>query len=221
MRGETVLHQAAYYGHEAVVQVLVDNGADVEAEGLEGETALHQAAYYGPEAMVRLLVENGADVTATSDGGETALHQAAMDGHDRVARLLVGKAAGGEGSRHRGEIWGERRQYARRLGSTGSSLNQICAYGFSKAKPKDAVHPNLHFHQLPVMPAIRTEFSWNPLLEDVQSPVFLFGASSLFPLKQLHLHLSLEISRYKHRLAMLVSVEGCSRPSTPFLVSIT
>ena len=58
------MHLAARWGHEAVVRLLVEQGADVEARDENGWTVLHWAAEYGHEAVVRLLVEQGADVEA-------------------------------------------------------------------------------------------------------------------------------------------------------------
>ena len=46
---------AAHCGHVAVVQLLLEKGADVEAKDQSGWTALHWAARSGHEAVVRLL----------------------------------------------------------------------------------------------------------------------------------------------------------------------
>jgi hypothetical protein len=42
--GIPVLHSAACNGHKAVVQLLLENGADIEAKNESGGTALHWAA---------------------------------------------------------------------------------------------------------------------------------------------------------------------------------
>jgi ankyrin repeat protein len=46
----TALHQAALYGHIAVVQLLLDAHAGVDAAGGLGRTALHDAAHNGHAA---------------------------------------------------------------------------------------------------------------------------------------------------------------------------
>ena len=87
------LHWAARSGHEAVVRLLLEKGARVDAKDGLGSTALHLAARSGHEAVVRLLLEKGARVDAKAEDGSTALHQAARSGHEAVVRLLLEKGA--------------------------------------------------------------------------------------------------------------------------------
>jgi hypothetical protein len=87
------LHEAASSGHEAVVRLLLENGADVKAKNINGRTALHEAAGVGHDAVVQQLLENGADVKAKGNNGWTALHGAAGGGHEAVVRLLLENGA--------------------------------------------------------------------------------------------------------------------------------
>jgi Ankyrin repeats (3 copies)/Ankyrin repeats (many copies) len=84
---------ASTYGHEAVVRLLLKQGADVKAEDEGGWTALHCAAESGHEAVVRLLLEQGVDVKAKKENGWTALHGAAVCEHEAVVRLLLEQGA--------------------------------------------------------------------------------------------------------------------------------
>jgi ankyrin repeat protein len=86
---QTALYLMAACGHEAVVQLLLEKGADVDAKDNDGGTALHKTAGSGHEAVVRLLLEKGADVDAKSNDGWTALHWAAESGHEAVVQLLT------------------------------------------------------------------------------------------------------------------------------------
>jgi len=70
------------------VQLLLEKGAEVAAEGNKGSTSLHRAAMYGHEAVVRLLLEKGANIAAKTSEGRTALHLAAGSGHEAVVKLL-------------------------------------------------------------------------------------------------------------------------------------
>ena len=92
--GGTALHRAAASGHEAVVRLLLENGAGVDVQDKLGATALRGAAASGHEAVVRLLLENGAGVDDKSKFGRSALHRAVASGHEAVVRLLLEDGAG-------------------------------------------------------------------------------------------------------------------------------
>ena len=64
------MHDAAYNGHEAVVQMLLKAGADVKAVTKDGRTPLHEAAYNGHEAVVQMLLKAVADVKAVDKDGK-------------------------------------------------------------------------------------------------------------------------------------------------------
>ena len=58
--GTHALMVAAAFGHEDTVRVLIDRGADVNAQDLTGWTPLHAAAFKGNIQIVRLLLARGA-----------------------------------------------------------------------------------------------------------------------------------------------------------------
>jgi ankyrin repeat protein len=61
--GQTPLHVASKNGKEAIVSLLLEHGADVNAEhDNDGLTPLHLACEYEEEAVVALLLKKGADV---------------------------------------------------------------------------------------------------------------------------------------------------------------
>ena len=91
--GQTPLFWAASDGHEAVVQLLIDKGADIEAKDRYGRTPLSWAAEKGHEAVVQLLIDKGADIEAKNHYGRTSLFWAAENGQETVMQLLINKGA--------------------------------------------------------------------------------------------------------------------------------
>ncbi|CAI0403597.1 unnamed protein product [Linum tenue] len=84
------LHFAAAKGHNEIVALLLDNGADVNSRNYCGQTALMQACRYGHWEVVQTLLLFRCNVTrADYLSGRTALHFAAVNGHARCLRLVV------------------------------------------------------------------------------------------------------------------------------------
>ncbi|CAK9136796.1 unnamed protein product [Ilex paraguariensis] len=84
------LHFAAAKGHNEIVALLLENGADVNSRNYCGQTALMQACRYGHWEVVQTLLLFRCNVTrADYLGGRTALHLAALNGHVRCIRLVV------------------------------------------------------------------------------------------------------------------------------------
>lgn len=87
------LQAAAYRGLEAIVRLLLDKGADVNAQGGEFGNALQAAALSRHEAIVQLLLDKGADVNAQGGYYGTALQAAARRETEAVVQLLLDKGA--------------------------------------------------------------------------------------------------------------------------------
>ena len=75
----------------AVVQLLVENGADVHAATSNGQTPLFEAAAEGLYEVVIYLHQHGADVNATLDTGANALFAIAeaLEGRPRNIKVTV------------------------------------------------------------------------------------------------------------------------------------
>ena len=80
----TPLHIVSGHGHKEIAELLIVEGADVNAKSENGVTPLHWAALHGHKEVAELLIAKGADVNAKNDFGETPL-----DGADgEIADLL-------------------------------------------------------------------------------------------------------------------------------------
>lgn len=82
------IHSAVAGGHDDVVAVLVDAGADVNARQPHGWTPLHGAALNGSLVSVARLLAAGADPVARNDDGASAFDLAAAAGHDAIVERL-------------------------------------------------------------------------------------------------------------------------------------
>ncbi|KAG7289873.1 hypothetical protein NEMBOFW57_006250 [Staphylotrichum longicolle] len=88
--GQTPLRWALEEGHGAVVKLLAENGANVDAKNEGGQTPLSWAAEKGHKAAVELLLATGkADVDAKDNNGRTPLSWAAWKGHEAIVERLL------------------------------------------------------------------------------------------------------------------------------------
>ena len=94
--GETLLSAAVGNDHFAVVQYLVEQGADMDKADNKGDhlTPLHYATALGHLELVRYLLEQGADRDKSVIGGWTSLHYAAANSERlEIAKLLMSYGA--------------------------------------------------------------------------------------------------------------------------------
>ncbi len=91
--GRTGLHVAVYSRNITQVQLLVEQGANINARSNDGITPLYQAVHSGYTDIVKFLVEQGADIKAKNSNGYTSLHLAAMNNNMDLVKFLVGKGA--------------------------------------------------------------------------------------------------------------------------------
>ena len=82
---------AAFFGHTAIAQLLLEHGADINAASRNGQRVmpLHSSVAGQHLALTKLLLEHGADVNATQEGGFTSLQGAAQNGQHEMVELLL------------------------------------------------------------------------------------------------------------------------------------
>ncbi|XP_035654758.1 DNA-binding protein RFXANK isoform X2 [Oncorhynchus keta] len=92
-RGLTPLMWAAAFGEKAMVDFLLENGADPSTIAWERESALTLASSGGYAVIVKRLLEHGVDINAYDWNGGTPLLYAVRGNHVRCAEALLDKGA--------------------------------------------------------------------------------------------------------------------------------
>jgi uncharacterized protein len=87
--GWTPLHYAATGAHLAIMELLLEQHAYIDAESPNGTTPLMMAAQYGNAAAVKLLLEAGADPTLRNQLGLNAIDFANRSGREDSAELIA------------------------------------------------------------------------------------------------------------------------------------
>lgn len=85
----TALHLATMDTNEEMVELLLHNGADVNAANKDGKTSAHHAAGRGNVHILTLLLAHGADL-GLKYNGRTPLDRAREMGHTETVDLLTG-----------------------------------------------------------------------------------------------------------------------------------
>ncbi|WP_439638828.1 ankyrin repeat domain-containing protein [Nevskia sp.] len=87
--GWSPLHFATFFSDQTdILKVLLDAGANVNAQNDRGITALYFAAATGHEKQVKLLLERGADRRIASKAGWTPLRITKVKGIEPIVKLL-------------------------------------------------------------------------------------------------------------------------------------
>ncbi|KIW83537.1 hypothetical protein Z517_02782 [Fonsecaea pedrosoi CBS 271.37] len=88
--GNTALHEAAFFGHTEVAEILVANGANLLDTNYGQSTPLYLAVSYGQLEIVKLLLKYGRDqLDQPGPRGFTALHKAVEQGDEEMVSTLL------------------------------------------------------------------------------------------------------------------------------------
>ena len=93
MRKEVITETRCNGGHESIVRLLLDRGADMHAQGGMHGNALQAACYGGHESIVRLLLDRGAVINAQGGMHGNTLQAACYGGHESIVQLLLDRGA--------------------------------------------------------------------------------------------------------------------------------
>ncbi|RDW65815.1 ankyrin repeat domain-containing protein [Aspergillus mulundensis] len=93
-KGQIPLHYAARADAAGIAKLLIEKGADVNAEDNDRFTPLHLAAEIGSQSICALLLQTGkVDIDANSKNGWSPLHLALMGQRSLVTEWLIRKGA--------------------------------------------------------------------------------------------------------------------------------
>ena len=80
---------AAAFNHGRIVELLLENGADLEAKDTLWMTPFLIAVTHGANQSVKVLLDHGAEITATDASLNSCLHLAIMYRKPEIVRILT------------------------------------------------------------------------------------------------------------------------------------
>ncbi|KAJ7038944.1 ankyrin repeat-containing domain protein [Mycena alexandri] len=141
---------ASYCGHEEIVGLLLEKGANVNAAGRYHGSSLQAAAAQGHTELVSLLLEKGADINAAGGGYGSSLQAAAARSYTEIVAILLEKGAdinaagGGYGSSLQAAADGGHTELVSLLLEKGADINAAGGrYGSPLQAAADGGHTEL------------------------------------------------------------------------------
>ena len=93
IRRQTVFFIFAKKGDREMIELLLDNGMDINARDINRETVLFLSARNGDREMAEFLIDKGVDINAKNVNGETVLFLAMRNGDQEMVEFLIDKGA--------------------------------------------------------------------------------------------------------------------------------
>lgn len=87
--GNTPIHYAAAFGKKEILNLLLSQGANVNAKNKNRMTPLLLASAAGHDDIVQLLLQSKANINARDREGRTALHYASYNGYQTIVEKLL------------------------------------------------------------------------------------------------------------------------------------
>ena len=101
--GTMPINWAASIGDDAVIELLLERGVDIDVRDKGGNTPLLSAVAAGRHPTARMLLAKGADVDARGSCEHTPLHRAVMRGDEEMVELLLEGGADMEAGDFKGQ----------------------------------------------------------------------------------------------------------------------
>ncbi|MEM7457772.1 MAG: ankyrin repeat domain-containing protein [Planctomycetota bacterium] len=92
-----LLFDFVHRGRSDVVNVLIENGVDLEIRNVNGQSILHVAAWNGSNDILDLLIDRLDDVNLPDESGRSPLHSATLGNNIESVRLLIEAGASVDG----------------------------------------------------------------------------------------------------------------------------
>ena len=89
----TALHSAVDEGRRDIIELLIQNGADINIKNEESMTPLDLAFFLNRKDIAELLLAKSTHFGSKNDRGLTALHNAAVEDYQDLAKLLLSNGA--------------------------------------------------------------------------------------------------------------------------------
>ena len=142
----------------AIVNILLQYGADIHATNARQQTPLHVATFVSSDAMqddapiVKALLDLGANPDVQDNRGNTALHNIVLRGHknlkrqEKVVQMLLNKGASPNRADHKNRVpllyavMRDSTAIARLLLERGANVNHVNGMGYAERYPPAAVH---------------------------------------------------------------------------------
>lgn len=87
--GSNALIWASLIGQTGVTELLLQQGADANAQGGKYGNALFAASSKGHDKVVQMLLQCGANANALGGEYGSALQAASLEGHDKIVQMLL------------------------------------------------------------------------------------------------------------------------------------
>ncbi|KAK5993519.1 Ankyrin repeat domain-containing protein 50 [Cladobotryum mycophilum] len=133
-----MVHDGVWGGNGETLQILVDNGADINGSFGEKNTPLIYAAEIGVSpATIQLLIKNGANIESKNHDGWTALHLATHRRHEGIVEQLIKNGADMESKTSQGWTALHLAYYHQKTGivqlliKSGADLESKTSYGWT------------------------------------------------------------------------------------------